>query len=211
MHRRSRQSGKERRAERDHVLLRATPSEEVYRIAYGIYGSQFEDVIAKPYYEAINALPDDERPHLLTLTAQGADKGFFTDAILHELPQPRDSRILPAFDRWTRYPDSQSFQPQESIAYYSLAMQGWAYLQAAPPQQPTPATDDEAWHCYGQLIFGLRRPGLDRRQVTELHAPVWNRLLEPLSLAAVDPLYRLPMRGAYHHPKNRKRIRTLMD
>jgi hypothetical protein len=84
-------------------------------------------------------------------------------------------------------------------------MQGWAYLQATPPQQPTPATDDEAaWHCYGQLIFWLRRPGLDRKQVAELCAPVWSRLLGTLSLAAVDPLYRLARAWSLSSPEKSK-------
>lgn len=187
------------------ALLEATPSEEVYRMAYGIYGSQFEDVVAEPYYEAIAALPDDERLHLLTLAAQGANAGFFTDTILHELLQARDLRTLPALERWTRYPASQSFHLQEGTACYSLAIQGWAYLQTALPQQPTPATDDEAaWHCYGQLIFWLRRPGLDHKQVTELCAPVWGQLLGPLSLAAIDPLYQLAHAGSLLMPEKSK-------
>ena len=189
-----------------HTLLEATPSEEVYRFAYGIYSNQFEDVVAEPYYEAISALSDDERIRFLTLAAQGAtETSFFTDTILHQLLQARDPRTLPALTHWTRYPDSQSFFPQESTACYSLAIQGWASLQASPPPQPEPTTDDEAaWLCYGQLIFWLRRPGLDHDQITELCAPVWDQLLGPLSLAAVDPLYQFTHAWSLASPEKSK-------
>ena len=174
------------------TLLGAAPSEDVYRAAYGIYGSQFEDVVAEPYCEAVGALSEDERIQFLTLAAQGGDRGFFADTILHELLQAHDPRALPAFEHWTKYPDNRSPGPHEDTACYSLAIQGSANLQALPPQQSTPASDDEAaWQCYGQLIFWLRRPGFDHTQAVDHCAPIWTRLLGSLSLAAVDPLYRL--------------------
>jgi hypothetical protein len=174
-------------------------------MAYGIYGSQFEDVVAEPYCEAIAAWPDAERLNLLTLAAQGADNGFFTDTILHQLLEARDPRTLLALQHWTRYPNSESFYPQESTACYSLAIQGWAYLRASPPPQPEPTTNDEAaWHCYTRLIFWLRRPGLDHRKVTELCASVWGRLLGPLSLAAIDPLYQFAHAWSLSSPEKSK-------
>lgn len=174
-----------------HTLLNATPNEEAYQLAHGIYSSQFEDVVAAPYCEAIAALSDDERLQLLTLAAQGARDSFFVDTILHTLLQARDPRSLPAFEHWVRRP-KQGFMPQEETACYSLAIQGLAYLQASPPSQSEPANDNEAaWQCYGQLIFWLFRPGISSTQIAEHCTPIWNRLLGPLSRAAADPLYQL--------------------
>ena len=199
-------------------VLSEPESEDAQQAAYSIAVSQFEDVIAEPYVEAVESLSRQDRLRLTVLAALGAADahGFFSDWILKRLVDARDPQALPAFERWLQYPDSQSPGPQDDTACFALAMQGWALLEQGVPVLDTPANEDEAaWQCYGEIIYWLRRADLTLTEVHEYCAPIWDRLAQELALAAVDPLYRLAHAFSLRHDEemdsHRRIVATFPD
>jgi hypothetical protein len=59
-----------------------------------------------------------------------------------------------------------------------------------PPQLASCQTDDEeAWQCYGAIIFWLFRSGPSEEETAARCASHWQRLAGPLLTAAADPLF----------------------
>ena len=176
----------------DQVL--ASPASAASRtLAYGLVASQFEDIIAEPYCEAIGSLPPDQRTALCTLAVLGSPSyGAWNDVLLSDLVQSGDAAALPAFQRWATQLDSNNPAVQEVAQCYILAMQGCAQFMTEPPELPDSQDGDRAaWGCYGAIIFWLIRPGTDEAYVTEKCAPYWRRLNTALLPHAADPLTRM--------------------
>lgn len=79
------------------ALLLASPEQsDAHARAKRIVESQFEEVIATPFIEAIDALEPAARRALLILAVQEGDASLFTDVILKELLRAKDPAALPA-------------------------------------------------------------------------------------------------------------------
>jgi hypothetical protein len=88
-------------------ILGSPPSAESGTLAYGLVASQFEDIIAAPYFEAIGSLPQEQRTALYTLAVLGSPSyGAWNDVLLSDLAQSGDATALPAFQRWATQLDS---------------------------------------------------------------------------------------------------------
>jgi NACHT domain len=174
-------------------VLASPASAESRTLAYGLVASQFEDVIAEPYCEAIGSLPPDQKTALYTLAVLGSPSyGAWNDVLLSDLVQSGDATALPAFQRWATQLDIDNPVVQEVAQCYVLAMQGCAQFMTEPPELPDSQDGDRAaWGCYGAIIFWLTRPGVDRAEVTEKCAPYWQRLSTTLLTHAADPLTRM--------------------
>lgn len=174
-------------------ILGSPPSAESRTLAYGLVASQFEDIIAAPYCEAIGSLPAEQRTALYTLAVLGSPAyGAWNDVLLSDLVQSGDATALPAFQRWATQLDSDNPAAREVVECYVLAMQGCAQFMTEPPELPGSHDGDRAaWGCYGSIIFWLTRPGLDKAEVTEKCAPYWRRLNSTLLPQAADPLIRM--------------------
>jgi NACHT domain len=174
-------------------ILSSPPSDNSRILAYGLVASQFEDIIAAPYFEAIGSLPPEQRTALYTLAVLGSPSyGAWNDVLLSDLVQSGDAAALPAFQRWAAQLDSDNPAVREVAECYVLAMQGCAQFMTEPPELPGSQDGDRAaWGCYGAIIFWLTRPGLDKAEVTEKCAPYWRRLNSTLLPQAADPLTRM--------------------
>ena len=174
-------------------VLASPASAESRTLAYGLVASQFEDIIAEPYCEAIGSLPPDQKTALCTLAVLGSPSyGAWNDVLLSDLVQSGDAAALPAFQRWATQLDSNNPAVQEVAQCYVLAMQGCAQFMTEPPELSGSQDGDRAaWGCYGAIIFWLNRPGLDGVEVTEKCATYWQRLNSTLLPQAADPLTRM--------------------
>ena len=174
-------------------ILGSPPSADSRTLAYGLVASQFEDIIAAPYFEAIGSLPPGQRTALYTLAVLGSPSyGAWNDVLLSDLVQSGDATALPAFQRWATQLDSDNPAVREVVECYVLAMQGCAQFMIEPPELPGSQDGDRAaWGCYGAIIFWLTRPGLDKVEVTEKCALYWRRLNSTLLPQAADPLSRM--------------------
>lgn len=174
-------------------ILGSPTSADSRTLAYGLVASQFEDMIAEPYFEAIGSLPPKQRTALYTLAVLGSPSyGAWNDVLLSDLVQSGDAAALPAFQRWATRLDSDNPAVREVVECYVLAMQGCAQFMTEPPELPGSQDGDRAaWGCYGAIIFWLTRPGLDKAEVTEKCAPYWRQLNSTLLPQAADPLTRM--------------------
>lgn len=175
------------------AVLASPPSADSKTLAYGLVASQFEDIIAAPYFEAIGSLPRGQRTALYTLAVLGSPSyGAWNDVLLSDLVQSGDAAALPAFQRWATQLDSDNPAAREVVECYVLAMRGCAQFMTEPPELPGSQDGDRAaWECYGAIIFWLNRPGLAKTDVTEKCAPYWRRLNSTLLPQAADPLTRM--------------------
>ncbi|MBB6373789.1 hypothetical protein BKA01_001011 [Pseudonocardia eucalypti] len=171
-------------------LLIAPESDKVYRAAYYIYSSQFEDVVAAPYCEAIAKLAPDDRSQLLSLAARGGGYSpLFVASLMGELMRAPSPAVLPAFRYHVRYPPADSGAPQEDTACFVRAFQGLAIVGAPFELLPEPSSGDQAaWSCYAEIVYLLNCPDINEH--ADRLAAVWQRLVEDLSHAAVDPMYQ---------------------
>lgn len=162
-------------------------------LAYGVVASQFEDIIAAPYVEAIGSLPPGQRTALYTLATLGSgDYGAWNDLLLSELVRSGDRTALPAFQRWATQLNSDNPARREVADCYVLAIQGCAQFMAEPPELADSQDGDRAaWASYGAIIFWMTRPSLTTAEITGKASPYWQRLNSTLLPAAADPLIRL--------------------
>jgi hypothetical protein len=174
-------------------VLGSPPSADSRTLAYSLVASQFEDIIAAPYFEAIGSLSLEQRTALYTLAVLGSPSyGAWNNVLLSDLVQSGDAAALPAFRRWATQLDNDNPAVREVVECYVLAMQGCAQFMTEPPKLPGSRDSDRAaWGCYGAIIFWLTRPGLDVAEVTEKCAPYWQRLNSALLPQASDPLTRM--------------------
>ncbi|MFJ6438605.1 hypothetical protein [Streptomyces sp. NPDC091416] len=169
------------------ALLLASPEQpDAHARAKRIVESQFEEVIAAPFIEAIDALEPAARRALLVLAVREGDASLFTDVVLKELVRAKDPVALPALQYWASHLDNGPFM-HDAISSHLLGIEGCAAHLAIPP----PILDDhqgaDAWRCYGQILFWLHRPGLSTDDQNVRCTPLWEQLTTSLLDAAVDP------------------------
>jgi hypothetical protein len=174
-------------------ILSAPADSESRELAYGIVASQFEDIIAAPYAEAIGSLSGGQRTALYTLASLGSPAyGAWNDLLLHELLQSGDREALPAFQRWATQLSTGNPMIREVANCYILGVQGCAQFMTSPPELADSQHGDRAaWECYGTIIFWMLRPGINAAEARDKAAPYWRRLRSTLLPAAADPLCRL--------------------
>ncbi|MDF3148775.1 ATP-binding protein [Streptomyces sp. T21Q-yed] len=174
-------------------ILASPDHADAHDHAQRIINSQFEDVVAAPFAEAIESLSPEDRIKLTALAVQQGDAGLFTDVLLHQLLDSREAIALPAFRYWASHLDVRDPFRQNVVACHVLGIQGCAAHLSAPPPLLSgfAGADAEAWRCYGEIIFWLHRPGLSADEQRTRSEPSWRRLTSILSDAAVDPLYHL--------------------
>jgi hypothetical protein len=177
------------------MVLSEPLTPELGSLAYGIVSSLFEDVIAQPYYEAVEALTEGEKMQLYAAGALHARTyAAWTGWLLRELVKAHSSHGLQAFRRWSSELQLDSVMRQEVGSVYATAVEGYALFAAEPPQLAGAgeSADLKAWQCYGEIIFWMHRPWLDETKVRARCEPVWSRLQsKELRAAAVDPLHWL--------------------
>jgi hypothetical protein len=161
--------------------------------AYAAVSNIFEDVYQGVYYEAIYALPADDRMRLLTMAALGAPQhGFSTSWILGELLEHGDAGALRAFRRWATTVDTTSACPQDATACYVLGMKGCSRYLDRPPAPNTLETDlDRAWSAWGAILFWLYKPDLSRVERRTATSQWWELLHTRWPREAAGLLVRL--------------------
>jgi hypothetical protein len=161
--------------------------------AYHAVANIFEEVYQEAFWDAIEALPRDERRVLLTMAALGAPSyGSFTDWTLRELLRLGDREALPAFLRWATAIDTGSSFPQEATACFVLGVIGCAQHLEVPPRFAETRTDVErAWQAYGIILFWVYKPGLSEDDRRAAARPWWERLRTEWPFEAVDPLLQI--------------------
>lgn len=174
-------------------ILQGEATSEQCERAYGIVSAQFEDIVGEAYCIAIDALDTRSRTALFTIAALGAPShGFWNDWLLRRLIDFADQHTLPAFERWATKLNTDTPFIQAVGSCYALAMEGCAQFLATPPLlKESRSQDEEAWQCYGGIIFWLHRPGLSDKNITEHCAPLWQKLSTELAPAAADVLHWL--------------------
>ncbi|MGI8450302.1 MAG: hypothetical protein ACR2MP_24630 [Streptosporangiaceae bacterium] len=174
-------------------LLSDPSSADSRALAYGVVASQFEDIIAAPYIEAIGSLPPGQRTALYTLASLGSPTyGAWNDVLLFDLVGSGDRTALPAFQRWATHLDSDNPAVREVATCYVLAIQGCAQFMTEPPGLAGSQDGDRAaWGCYGAIIFWMNKAGLTTAESRDKALPYWQQLNSTLLPAAGDPLIRL--------------------
>ena len=178
----------------DHIarVIQAPDDEEARSWANYIVGGQFEDVVCRPYTEAIDALTPSNLVALFTMAAMAKDDSFFTDWTLQQLIDADDQGALPAFEYWAGRLDSKAPFRQNQVHCHTLGIQGRARFAEEPPRLAGHAgRDGDAWRCYDAIIHWIHRPGLAAPEILRRCAPSWDTLIGTLTAAAVDPLYNL--------------------
>ncbi len=173
-------------------LLTDPTQPEAHTRAQRILESQFEEVVAAPYVEAIDALAPDARRALLVLAVREGDATLFTDVFLKELIRDKHPDALPALKHWaSRLKVPHPFW-RDAVSCHLLGIEGCAaHLPTPPPLLDSHQnTDADAWRCYGDILFWLNRPALTPDERDTRCALLWEQLTGPLLDAAVDPLHQ---------------------
>jgi energy-coupling factor transporter ATP-binding protein EcfA2 len=180
--------------------------------AYGIYGSQFEDPIAAPYWAAIEELDSAAKAQLLTIAAFADETStFFMDTLLRDLIQLEDPSTLPAFERWaTRLVVGPGVQ--ETAANYRVGIKGWAQHVAEPPKLAEPKNDaSRAWEILGEILFWSYRAETHRVDPTRNYAANWAKLRAEALPAAADALFWITGSDHYREPDELPLIKRMIE
>jgi hypothetical protein len=199
-------------------ILQSGFSPESGMLAYGIVSSQFEDIVAPPYFTAIEGLKGEQRVALFTIASLGAPPyGFWNDWLLKQLIKSGSRTALPAYEHWTTSLNTDTAFIQQVATCYFLAIQGCAQFLDTPPMladRPTP--NEEAWELYGAIVFWLSHPSAGQAAAAHC-APLWQKLHADLLPAAADPLRwiaqpgLLTFLGPDEEPLIGKLLRTFPD
>jgi hypothetical protein len=173
------------------VVLSDPENKEFRKLAHSIVLNQFEEIVGPPYWDAVQALSDDDRIRLYTTAVMEEKTGdFWCDWLLRELVNSASALALPAFLQWAISIDPQTPFIQSIGSCYTLAMKGCALHLPLPPKlTETPTRAHQAWECFGGLVFWLSRPGIREEEVVAACRPIWARLTDDLLPAAIDPIY----------------------
>jgi len=127
------------------------------------------------------------------MAALGGQSGdIMYGTILVRLLKLDDPRSLPAFEKSSALPNSESFYTQGSVESFLLGIVGIARYAESPPLLNRPLRDDEAaWQAYREILFWLHKPSLEETSVRENCAPCWHRLMQRFIRSAIDPLMRI--------------------
>ena len=132
--------------------------------ALRLYTFQFDHPYSGAYWDVIHDLPKDERRRLLSMAAEGAERGSWCiDMLLVELVAFADPKLGDHLRRWTEPPPRDSKQLWDTLRPFQLAHVGLARLGIE-----LPAWDDEreppelALAAYGVLLYWINRSDLDR-------------------------------------------------
>ncbi|MEV6247703.1 hypothetical protein AB0M38_16080 [Streptomyces sp. NPDC051742] len=179
-------------AEEISLLLIDPNQSDPHARARRIMESQFEEVIAAPFIQALDTLEPAARQALTILALSEGDAGMFTDVLLRELLQAGDPAALPALQYWASRLDVRDPFPQGAISCHLLGIEGCAAHLPTPPHllKHHHGADAEAWRCYGQILFWIHRPDLSADDQRAQCLPLWEQLTGPLLGAAVDPLHQ---------------------
>jgi hypothetical protein len=172
-------------------LLLADPQQpDANDRARHILMGRFEEAVAEPFFEAIDALRPAERVALTVLAVSEDDLGFLTDTLLQDLINSKDPAALPTFEHWASHLDVGHPFPLSAVSCHLLGIEGCAAHLVGPPALLTghEGADADAWRCYGQILFWLHRPGLGADERAVQCAPLWEELTTRLLDAASDPL-----------------------
>ena len=174
-------------------IIRTDDTQETREWAYSAITKQFEDVFQGAYYSAIRDLSKDDLVTLYTRGSLGAPSyGFFCDYILEELIRMRETRALPAFERWATEIDAEAMNLQESARVFALAQFGCAMFRAFPVQMANLDLDSKrAWQLYGEILFWGNKSTLSHEDILAKCAPLWERLRNDMPFEAIDPLMHL--------------------
>ncbi|GHA72109.1 hypothetical protein GCM10010372_83740 [Streptomyces tauricus] len=173
--------------------LLANPNQpNAHTRAQRILESQFEDVLAAPFVEAIDALEPAARRALLVLAVREGEATLFTDVFLKELVRAKHPDGMPALQYWASHLRVPSPFWRDAVSCHLLGIEGCAaHLPAPPPLlDGHQSTDADAWRCYGHILFWLHRPGLGPHERDARCTSLWEQLTGPYLNAAVDPLHQ---------------------
>jgi len=200
-------------AEEIRLLLSAPDQPDAHARAKRIVESQFEDVIAAPFTEAIDALDPAEHRALLILAVREGDVSLFTDVFLKELMRAKDPAALPALQYWASHLDVRTPFRQDAVSCHLLGVEGCAaHLPAPPPLlEGHQSVDADAWRCYSQILFCLHRPGLSLHEQQAHCLPLWEQLNGPLLDAAVDPLHQFQYVAQFAQDISTSALARLVD
>ncbi|MFH8747469.1 hypothetical protein ACH4GK_09545 [Streptomyces rimosus] len=173
-------------------LLTDLNQPDAHARAQRILESQFEEVIAAPYVEAIDALDPEARRALLTLAVREGDATMFTDVFLKELIRDSHPDVLPALQHWASHLKVPSPFWHDAVSCHLLGIEGCATYLPAPPSllDGHQSTDADAWRSYGHILFWLHHSAFDPHERDTRCAPLWEQLTGPFLDAAVDPLHQ---------------------
>ncbi|WP_406244157.1 hypothetical protein [Streptomyces anulatus] len=175
---------------RIHAILAEESNPWAPEFAYGIISSQFEDVIAAPYFEAIEGLTLGTRHRLLALAARYSEPIVDAAWILKELIAADQAVALPAFTYWATRLDATALSMQDEVASHLLGIAGCArHGYPLPPLAGHEGPAGDAWQCYGEILWYLSNTELTDGEVERQCASLWQRLRLDLADAAADPLY----------------------
>lgn len=173
-------------------VLQEPDNPEAQSRANHIVASQFEDVVCRPYTEAVDALSPNDYVALLTMAATAKYDSFFTDWTLQRLIDARDPSALPAFAHWASRLDARSPFRQNEVHCHVLGVQGRAHFEEELPRLVGHRTrDGDAWRHYDAIVHWIHQPGLPTAEMRVRCKTSWDTLATSLSSAAVDPLYYL--------------------
>ncbi|MGW4874665.1 hypothetical protein [Streptomyces chartreusis] len=181
--------------------------------AQRILESQFEDVVAAPFVEAIDALEPDAYRALLILAVREGDATLFTDSFLNRLVRGQHPDALPALRHWASHLPAPYPFWRSAVSCHLLGIEGCAFHLPDPPPLLTghKGNDAEAWRCYGRILFWLHRPDLEPSERTSRCAPVWEQLTGPLLNAAVDPLHQFQYVARFAQDARTSALGRLVD
>jgi len=132
------------------------------KFASSALGKIFEDVFQGAYYEAYQALTNDERRRLLSLALEAEAMSFFTGWFLKELSKVGFGGSEHILSRIGSRIDPLSTCPQNSVESFIMAHEAWAQLSGQPiPYRDASSEDHLAWSVMGELVFWLNRKDTD--------------------------------------------------
>ncbi|MBR7828771.1 restriction endonuclease [Actinospica sp. MGRD01-02] len=158
--------------------------------ASGLVCGQFEDIIAAPCTEAVEALSGTDRMRLYALAVRAKLVDNFTAMLMDHLLSGGDGAALPAFVYWAGRLDIDALFAVDEVGCHLRGIVGCAALTETPPDLLTAHSgpDAEAWRCYGEIVFWLNRPDLTPEQRAGRGTAALDRLTTSLLDAATDPL-----------------------
>ena len=176
---------------RELAQILSTPNNPTaQQFAHGAISKMFEDIFEGVYWEAIDALCEEDKKLLYTMAAYGVPSySFFGDPILEELLEFDDPNTLPVFQHWATQIDVDAMSRQTVVRCYEIALRGCAKFSDVPPQLKIAESNAWlAWQLYGEIIFWMNKPGLDKSEVNDQCQRLWEALTTELIYEAVDPL-----------------------